>query len=53
MTDQEKHDQKEVEFYAAAVEAWLGTSLEHDKSLRPHNAWESLDLENEPICPHR
>lgn len=33
MTDQEKHDQKEVAFYAAAVEAWLGTSLEHDKSL--------------------
>ena len=33
MTDQEIHDAKEVEFYAAAVNAWLGTSLEHDKSL--------------------
>jgi hypothetical protein len=33
MTEQEIQQQKDIEFYAAAVEAWLGTSLEHDKSL--------------------
>ena len=33
MTDPKIHDAKEVEFYAAAVNAWLSTSLEHDKSL--------------------
>jgi hypothetical protein len=33
MTEQEIHEQKQIEFYAAAVNAWLGTSLEHDRSL--------------------
>src|SRR5882672_4247530 len=33
MTEPEIHQQKEIEFYAAAVNAWLGTSLEHDRSL--------------------
>ncbi len=33
MTEQEIREHKEIEFYAAAVNAWLGTSLEHDKSL--------------------
>lgn len=33
MTDQEMEKQKEVEFYAASVNAWYTTSLEHDKSI--------------------
>ena len=33
MTDQEIEKQKEVEFYAASVNAWYTTSLEHDKSI--------------------
>jgi hypothetical protein len=27
------YDQKEVEYYAAQVNAWLNTKFEHDKSL--------------------
>lgn len=33
MTPEEIKNQKEVEFYAASVNAWFNTSLEHDKSL--------------------
>lgn len=33
MTQQEIENQKHVEYYAASVNAWFNTSLEHDKSL--------------------
>lgn len=33
MTTEEIEDQKRVEYYAASVNAWFNTSLEHDKSL--------------------
>ncbi|RSZ55596.1 hypothetical protein HF313_08785 [Massilia atriviolacea] len=33
MTPEEIAQQKEVEFYAAGVNAWYNTSLEHDKSI--------------------
>jgi len=33
MSHDPTQQQKEVEFYAAAVAAWLNTSLEHDKSV--------------------
>lgn len=33
MTEDEIKKQKDIEFYAASVAAWYGTSLEHDKSL--------------------
>lgn len=33
MTPDEVAQQKEVEFYAAGVNAWYNTSLEHDKSI--------------------
>lgn len=33
MTPEEIEDQKRVEYYAASVNAWFNTSLEHDKSL--------------------
>jgi len=33
MMPEEIENQKEVEFYAASVNAWFNTSLEHDKSL--------------------
>jgi hypothetical protein len=33
MTPQEIEEQKSVEFYAAGVNAWYNTSLEHDKSV--------------------
>ena len=33
MTPEEIESQKRVEFYAASVDAWFNTSLEHDKSL--------------------
>jgi hypothetical protein len=33
MTPEEIDDQKRVEYYAASINAWFNTSLEHDKSL--------------------
>jgi len=33
MAPEEINDQKRVEYYAASVNAWFNTSLEHDKSL--------------------
>lgn len=33
MSPEEIDDQKRVEYYAASVNAWFNTSLEHDKSL--------------------
>jgi hypothetical protein len=33
MTPEEVNQQKDVEFYAASVNAWYNTSLEHDKSI--------------------
>lgn len=33
MASEEIENQKRVEYYAASVNAWLNTSLEHDKSL--------------------
>ena len=33
MTQEEIENQKRVEYYAASVNAWFNTSLEHDKSL--------------------
>lgn len=33
MTQEEIDNQKRVEYYAASVNAWFNTSLEHDKSL--------------------
>lgn len=33
MTQDEITQQKEIEFYAASVNAWYGSSLEHDKSI--------------------
>ena len=33
MTPEEIENQKRVEYYAASVNAWFNTSLEHDKSL--------------------
>lgn len=33
MTPEEVNQQKEVEFYAASVNAWYNTALEHDKSI--------------------
>ncbi len=33
MTEKELGDEKEIAWYAAALDAWYGTRLEHDKSL--------------------
>jgi len=33
MTPEEIENQKRIEYYAASVNAWFNTSLEHDKSL--------------------
>lgn len=33
MTDDEVKQQKDVQFYGAAMGAWINTALEHDKSL--------------------
>jgi hypothetical protein len=33
MTEEEVQQQKDIQFYAAAMSAWVNTSLEHDKSL--------------------
>lgn len=33
MTSDEIEQQKSVEFYAAGINAWYNTSLEHDKSI--------------------